>query len=109
METTSLADVRANLSRYVDAVVKTHERVTITRNGRPAAVLISVDDLESLEETIEVLSDPQAMADIREARAEAERGDQGMPLEEFLASPEMEHVRAHLERGVAEPPETRAG
>jgi prevent-host-death family protein len=52
MKTTSLAEVRSQLSKYVDDVVNTHERVTITRNGRPAAVLISTEDLESLEETL---------------------------------------------------------
>lgn len=52
MKTTSLAEVRTQLSRFVDEVVKTHERVTITRNGKPAAVLISAEDLEALEETL---------------------------------------------------------
>lgn len=50
--TTSLADARSQLSRYVDAVERTHERVTITKNGKVAAVLINADDLESLEETL---------------------------------------------------------
>jgi len=52
MKTTSLADVRTQLSKYVDDVVTTHERVTITKNGKPAAVLISTEDLEALEETL---------------------------------------------------------
>lgn len=52
MKTTSLADARANLSRYVEDVVSTHERVTITRNGSPAVVLISTEDLEALQETL---------------------------------------------------------
>lgn len=52
-----------------------HERVTITRNGREAAVLISPDDLASLEETLSVLSDPAALAEIREADAAYERGE----------------------------------
>ncbi len=52
MKTTSLADARTQFSRYVEDVVTTHERVTITRNGKPAAVLISAEDLEALEETL---------------------------------------------------------
>lgn len=52
MKTTSLAEVRTQLSKFVDEVVKTHERITITRNGKPAAVLISAEDLEALEETL---------------------------------------------------------
>ncbi|MCX6459296.1 MAG: type II toxin-antitoxin system Phd/YefM family antitoxin [Actinobacteria bacterium] len=67
--TNSLAHVKARLSAYVDAVEATHERVVITRNGTPAAILISPDDLASLEETVMLLSDPEAMTEIAEARA----------------------------------------
>lgn len=75
MTTTSLATVKAQLSAFVESVHGTHERVVITRNGEPAAVLISPDDLESLEETIALLSDPEAMAEIAEARAAVAAGD----------------------------------
>jgi antitoxin YefM len=61
-----VANARARLSRLVDSAVTTHERTTITRNGVPAAVLLSVDDYESMQETIEVLADPELMAAIRE-------------------------------------------
>lgn len=63
------------LSALVDQVEGTHERVTITRNGQPAAVLVSPDDLEALEETLDVLSDPDLMAQLRQAEAELRRGD----------------------------------
>jgi antitoxin YefM len=49
--------------------------VTITRNGRDVAVLLSAEDLAELEETLSVLSDPEALADIREADAAYARGD----------------------------------
>ncbi len=75
MTTTSLATVKAQLSAFVDSVHGTHERVVITRNGEPAAVLISPDDLESLEETIAILSDPEAMAEIAEAREAIAQGN----------------------------------
>jgi PHD/YefM family antitoxin component YafN of YafNO toxin-antitoxin module len=52
-----------------------HERVVVTRNGKPAAVILSPEDLAQLQETIDVLSDPQALADIREADAAYARGD----------------------------------
>jgi antitoxin YefM len=55
-ETRSLADVKAHLSEIVDLVEGQHERVVITRHGRPAAIIMSVQDLESLEETLEILS-----------------------------------------------------
>jgi prevent-host-death family protein len=69
METTSLADAKNRLSELVSAVEGTWERVTITKNGRPAAVLIAVDDLESLTETLAILSDPEAMSAIAEAES----------------------------------------
>jgi antitoxin YefM len=59
----------------VDRVQRQHERVIITRNGHDAAVVISPEDLPRLEETISVLSDPDALADIREADAAYDRGD----------------------------------
>lgn len=57
-KTLPLADVRAQLSKYVEQVVSTHERVTITRNGKPAAVLISAEDLEAMQETLYWSSQP---------------------------------------------------
>jgi len=59
----------------VDRVEQHHERLVVTRNGRPAAVLISPADLAEMEETISVLSDSEALADIREADAAYARGD----------------------------------
>jgi prevent-host-death family protein len=70
-----LRAVRDHLSEVVDRVEHHHERVTITRNGRDAAVLISPEDLAELEETLAVLGDPEALADIREADASYARGD----------------------------------
>lgn len=75
MTTLPLSDVRARLSELVDEAVRTHERVEITRNGRRSAVLMSADDLDSLEETLEILSDPQLMQEIAEAKAEIARGE----------------------------------
>jgi antitoxin YefM len=71
--TLPLADVRDRLSPLVNSVETTHERVVITKNGRPAAVLISYDDLESLQETLEILSEPEIAKDIRDALADPER------------------------------------
>ncbi|MDQ3663290.1 MAG: type II toxin-antitoxin system Phd/YefM family antitoxin [Actinomycetota bacterium] len=57
METKPLAEVRQELSKFVDEVVTTHARFDITRNGKRAAVLVSADDYDSLLETLDVLSD----------------------------------------------------
>lgn len=70
-----LRTVRDHLSEVVDRVERHHERVTITRNGHDAAVLISPEDLAEMEETLSVLGDPEALADIREADAAYARGD----------------------------------
>ncbi len=75
MSTQSLRDVRDHLSEVIDRVEHQHERVVITRNGKPAAVILSPEDLDQLQETIDVLSDPQALADIREADAAYASGD----------------------------------
>ncbi len=75
MTTEPLRTARDHLSELVDRVEREHDRVVITRNGRDAAVLISPEDLQQLEETLSVLSDPDALADIREADAAYQRGD----------------------------------
>jgi antitoxin YefM len=74
-ETLPLAQIKAHLSEIVDRVEHEHERVVLTRNGRPAAVLISPDDLEALEETLSILSDPKAMRAIRKAEVDLDSGN----------------------------------
>jgi antitoxin YefM len=73
-ETLSLAEIKAHLSEIVDRVEREHERIVLTRNGRPAAVIMSPADLEALEDTLELLSDPRAMKEINAARDDAARG-----------------------------------
>jgi antitoxin YefM len=72
--TLPLSEIKKRLSEIVDGVEQRHDRVVLTRNGRPAAVLLSPDDLESLEETLDILSDPSAMKAIRKAEAELDSG-----------------------------------
>ncbi len=74
-ESQSLATVKAKLSEMVDRVEYTHDRIVVTRNGKPAAVLISPEELASLEETLELLSDPVAMAELTASRRAYEAGD----------------------------------
>ena len=69
-----LGDAKNRLSEYVERVEREHGRVVITKHGRPAVVVLSVDDLESLEETLNVLSDERAVADIHEALRELNSG-----------------------------------
>lgn len=70
-----LAEVKSHLSELVNRVNTQHERVTVTVHGHPSAVLLAVDDLESLEETIAVLSDSELMARLIEAEEELARGE----------------------------------
>lgn len=70
-----LAEVKAHLSELVARVNGQHERVTVTVHGRPSAVLVSVEDLESLEETIAVLADSQAVQALVQSEAELARGE----------------------------------
>ena len=70
-----LADVKNRLSEVVERLDREHGRVIITKHGRPAAVVLSVEDLEGLEETLELLSDPRAMRRIRKAQAEILAGE----------------------------------
>src|SRR6266545_2384104 len=81
-ETLPLSLVKARLSELVDRVEGEDERIVVTRNGRAVAVLISADDLESLEETLAVLSDRELMRRVREGERAAERGDV-VPLDEL--------------------------
>ena len=74
-ETLPLANVKSKFSEMVDRVEHTHDRIIVTRNGRPAAVLISPEELESLEDTLELLSDPEAMRQLDESRQAYVTGD----------------------------------
>lgn len=65
-----MAEARDHLADLVESVQKTYDRVTLTRHGQPAAVLIAAGDLDSLLETLEVLSTPGAAGDIQEGLAE---------------------------------------
>ncbi len=73
-ETLPLAEIKAHLSEIVDRIEEQHERIVLTRNGRPAAVLLSPEDLEALEDTLELLSDPTAMREIERARKDIAAG-----------------------------------
>ena len=70
----SLADVKNRFSEVVDRIEREHGRVVVTRHGKPAAILMSVEDVESLEETLAILSDPQLVAEIRAGERDSRAG-----------------------------------
>jgi antitoxin YefM len=69
-EQMSLADVKNRLSEVVDRLEREHGRVVITKHGHPAAVVISVEDLESLEETLDIMDNATLLSDIRQSLTE---------------------------------------
>ena len=75
MTTDSLRNVKDRFSEFVERVDRDHERIVVTRNGRPAAVIISPDDLESLEETLALLGDTDAVRALADAEAAVAAGD----------------------------------
>lgn len=74
-ETINVTQAKARLSELVAAVATTQDHVQITRNGEPAAVLISHEEMAALLETIAVLSDPRSVEDIAQAEADIIAGN----------------------------------
>jgi prevent-host-death family protein len=70
-----LSEVKARLSEIAEEVAATHERVQITKNGRDYVVLMAAEDLESIEATLELLSDADAQARIALAEQDIALGD----------------------------------
>ncbi len=75
-----LSEAKARLSELARRVRRQHERITLTRNGEPEAVLMSIDDLEGMEMTLEILADADAVARIGESLAALGRGESGADL-----------------------------
>ncbi|HLD57216.1 MAG TPA: type II toxin-antitoxin system Phd/YefM family antitoxin [archaeon] len=74
-QTLPITKARENLTELVDRAARLRNEYTITVNGEPKAVLLSVDEYESLKETLEILSNTKLMEDLREAEAQATRGE----------------------------------
>jgi antitoxin YefM len=83
-ETVPFSDAKSHLSELADRVEQDHDRILVTRNGRPSFVLVSPDDLESLEETLDIMRDSDLVASIERSRAEAGRGER-VRLRDHLA------------------------
>lgn len=73
--TLPLGEVKTHLSELVGRVHDHHERVTVTVHGRPSAVLVSIEDLERLEETLSILGDPATLRRLAESDAELAQGE----------------------------------
>lgn len=84
MKTIPLSEAKDKLSALVDEADTTHEIVQITKHGRPAAVLMSADDLESLHETLFWLQQPGIREDIADGERKHDKGE-GFNAEELRA------------------------
>ena len=74
MQTMSISAAKAKLNELVEDAVRTHEHVTITKNGAPAAVIVSAEEWESLQETLFWQSQPGIGEDVAASRGEYEAG-----------------------------------
>jgi antitoxin YefM len=75
MTTLPLGEAKTHLSELVGRVHDHHERITVTVHGRPSAILVAVEDLEQLEETLAILRDAETMRRLAESDAELARGE----------------------------------
>jgi prevent-host-death family protein len=86
-KTLPISEVKARLPELVTGVQEREEEVVVTRNGRPAAVLVSYAEFERLKETLDVLSDPDLMRQIEESRAFYAAGGKGLSFEDVFGEP----------------------
>ncbi|MBI2149829.1 MAG: type II toxin-antitoxin system Phd/YefM family antitoxin [Acidobacteria bacterium] len=86
-KTLPLSEVKTRLPELVAGVDEREEEVVVTKNGRPAAILINVREYERLKETLDVLSDPELMKQIRQSEAFYASGRKGLSYEEVFGGP----------------------
>lgn len=94
-----ISEVKARLPELVASVQEQEEEIVITRNGRPAALLVNVDEHERLKETIEILRDPELMSQIRDSVAYFAAGGKGISFEEMFGEPLFPAKRRRKRRG----------
>ena len=82
-----ISDVKARLPELVAGVMEREEEVVVTRNGKPAAILVNIAEYERLKETLDVLSDPDLMRQIRASERYFEKGGKGLSFEQVFGAP----------------------
>ena len=80
----SISEAKMKLAELVAGLAAGEEEVIITRNGRPAAILMAPEAYEGLQETMSILSNPEAVAQIRRAQAYFATGQRGLSLDEVF-------------------------
>ncbi|HJT19739.1 MAG TPA: type II toxin-antitoxin system Phd/YefM family antitoxin [Nitrospira sp.] len=86
-KTLPLSEVKTRLPELVAGVEEREEEVVVTKNGRPAAVLVNVQEYARLKETLDVLSDPELMQQIVESRAYYRSGKKGLSFDDVFGEP----------------------
>lgn len=86
-KTLPISEVKARLPELVTGVAERDEEVVVTRNGKPAAVLVSYAEFERLKETLDVLSDPDLMRQVHKSRAFYASGKRGLSFEDVFGEP----------------------
>jgi len=86
-KTLPISEVKAKLPELVTGIAEREEEVVVTRNGKPAAVLINYAEYERVKETIDILSDTNLMRQIRKSQAFYETGKKGLSFDEVFDEP----------------------
>jgi prevent-host-death family protein len=86
-KTMPISEVKTRLPELVSGVMEREEEIIVTRNGKPAAVLVNYDEYERLKDSLEVLSDPDLMKQIRRSKTFYTKGRQGMSFEAVFGEP----------------------
>lgn len=86
-KTLPISEVKARLPELVTGVAEREEEIVVTRNGRPAAMLVNYDEYRRQRDTLDILSDPDMMKQIRQSRRFYAQHTKGLSLEEALGEP----------------------
>jgi prevent-host-death family protein len=86
-KTLPISEVKTRLPELVSGIAEREEEIVVTRNGKPAAVLVNYDEYERLKDSLEVLSDPDLMKQIRRSKSFYAKRKQGMSFEAVFGEP----------------------
>jgi prevent-host-death family protein len=86
-KTMPISEVKTRLPELVSGVEEREEEIVVTRNGRPAAVLVNYNEYERLKDTLDVLSDPVLMKQIAQSKSFYARGQQGESFQAVFGEP----------------------
>lgn len=92
-KTLPISDVKTHLPALLDGVEDREDEIVVTRNGRPAAVILNYAEYERFKETLDVLSDPDLVRQIQRSRVFYAKGGQGCSFDEVFGEPLRQRAR----------------